>query len=133
MKLETPFTEIGHSGEKVFSTVNDVERFREFMPSAVSNFKCGEDFNLPWFAFTIGGMPEIKMVRQSFTVPSQVVYSTPMGAKVSLIVNIKTVDDTHCAVQVVIDADVNPMLRMMVERPLRSFLDDVTKKIKAVE
>ena len=133
MKLETPFTELNRPCEQVFATVNDVEHFREFMPAAVSSFKCGEDFNMPWFAFTIGGMPEIKMVRSSFVSPTQVIYSTPMGAKVSIVINIKCLDAQKCAVQVMIDADVNPMLKMMVERPLRSFLDDVTKKIQAVE
>mgnify|MGYP000400771236 FL=1 len=100
---------------------------------SVGSFRTGEDFGMPWFAFTIGGMPEIKLVRDTAEPYSKVSFSTPMGAKISLAVEIKYVTDDISSVKVSIDADVNPMLRMMVERPLKKFLGDVSDKIRMVE
>ena len=100
---------------------------------SVGSFRTGEDFGMPWFAFTIGGMPEIKLERDTAESYSQVSFSTPMGAKISLAVEIKYVTDDISSVKVSIDADVNPMLRMMVERPLKKFLGDVSDKIRMVE
>ena len=133
MRLETPFTEVQKSQQTVYKAVNDVARYKEFMPDAVGSFRTGEDFGMPWFAFTIGGMPEINLVRDTAEPYSKVSFSTPMGAKISLAVEIKYVTDDISSVKVSIDADVNPMLRMMVERPLKKFLGDVSDKIRMVE
>lgn len=133
MRLEGPFTEVKKSQQTVYKAVNDVARYKEFMPDAVGSFRTGEDFGMPWFAFTIGGMPEIKLVRDTAEPYSKVSFSTPMGAKISLAVEIKYVTDDISSVKVSIDADVNPMLRMMVERPLKKFLGDVSDKIRMVE
>ena len=133
MRLESPFTEVKKSQQTVYKAVNDVARYKEFMPGAVGSFRTGEDFGMPWFAFTIGGMPEIKLVRDTAEPYSKVSFSTPMGAKISLAVEIKYVTDDISSVKVSIDADVNPMLRMMVERPLKKFLGDVSDKIRMVE
>ena len=133
MRLESPFTEVKKSQQTVYKAVNDVARYKEFMPDAVGSFRTGEDFGMPWFAFTIGGMPEIKLVRDTAEPYSKVSFSTPMGAKISLAVEITYVTDDISSVKVSIDADVNPMLRMMVERPLKKFLGDVSDKIRMVE
>lgn len=133
MRLESPFTEVKKSQQTVYKAVNDVARYKEFMPDAVGSFRTGEDFGMPWFAFTIGGMPEIKLVRDTAEPYSKVSFSTSMGAKISLAVEIKYVTDDISSVKVSIDADVNPMLRMMVERPLKKFLGDVSDKIRMVE
>lgn len=133
MRLESPFTEVKKPQQTVYKAVNDVSRYEKFMPDAVGSFRTGEDFGMPWFAFTIGGMPEIKLVRSIAEPYSKVVFSTPMGAKISLEVEIEYVTDDTSSVKVSIDADVNPMLRMMVERPLKKFLGDVSDKIRMVE
>ncbi|MBR4402668.1 MAG: hypothetical protein IKT29_03975 [Flavobacteriales bacterium] len=132
MLLETPFTAVARTASEIYETINNPSKFAAFMPDAVQGFKCGVDFGTPWFAFTIGGMPEIKMVRTENLQDEKIVYTTPMGAKVSLGVEIKSTGETTSDVKVYIDADVNPMLRMMVERPLRQFLNDVTEKIKKI-
>lgn len=133
MRLESPVSEVNKPQEKVYAAVNDVDKYKEFMPDAVNSFKTGEDFGMPWFAFTIGGMPEIKLVRSVAEPYSKVVFATPLGAKISLEVHIEALAEDRSAVKVAIEADVNPMLRMMVERPLRKFLDDISAKIREVK
>lgn len=133
MRLEGPLTQVNKSAQAVYEAVNDVRRYEEFMPDAVSEFRTGEDFGMPWFAFSIGGMPQIKLVRNLAQPFTKVVFFSPMGAKISLEVLIETLAPEVSDVQVVIEADVNPMLRMMVERPLRRFLEDVSAKIAQVE
>ena len=127
MRLEGPVTQVARSQQTVYAAVNDVEKYKDYMPSAVSSFATGEDY------FTIGGMPEIKMVRSVAEPFSRVVFATPMGAKISLEVRIEALSDEQSSVQVAIEADVNPMLRMMVERPLRRFLEDLSEKIGQVK
>lgn len=133
MRLEGPLTQVNKSAQAVYQAVNDVERYKEFMPDAVGEFRTGQDFGMPWFAFSIGGMPQIKLVRNLAQPFTKVVFASPMGAKISLEVLIETLAPEVSNVQVVIEADVNPMLRMMVERPLRRFLEDVSAKIAQVE
>ena len=133
MRLEGPVTQVARSQQTVYAAVNDVEKYKDYMPSAVSSFATGEDYGMPWFSFTIGGMPEIKMVRSVAEPFSRVVFATPRGAKISLEVRIEALSDEQSSVQVAIEADVNPMLRMMVERPLRRFLEDLSEKIGQVK
>ena len=59
MRLEGPLTQVNKSAQAVYEAVNDVRRYEEFMPDAVSEFRTGEDFGMPWFAFSIGGMPQM--------------------------------------------------------------------------
>lgn len=133
MRLESPVNEVNKSQKVVYAAVNDVEKYKDFMPDAVGSFATGEDFGMPWFSFTIGGMPQIKMVRSVAEPFSKVLFATPMGAKISLEVTIGALSPDRSTVKVAIEADVNPMIRMMVERPLRKFLEDLTAKIRDVK
>lgn len=133
MRLEGPVTRVNKPQQTVYAAVNDVQQYKEFMPEAVSSFATGQDFGMPWFSFVIGGMPEIKLVRNVAEPYSKVVFATPMGAKISLEVWIEALPEDCSSVRVAIEADVNPMLRMMVERPLRRFLDDLSTKISQVK
>lgn len=80
MRLESPVNEVNKSQEVVYAAVNDVEKYKDFMPDAVGSFATGEDFGMPWFSFTIGGMPQIKMVRSVAEPFSKVLFATPMGS-----------------------------------------------------
>ena len=104
MRLEGPVTQVARSQQTVYAAVNDVEKYKDYMPSAVSSFATGEDYGMPWFSFTIGGMPEIKMVRSVAEPFSRVVFATPMGAKISLEVRIEALSDEQSSVQVAIEA-----------------------------
>ena len=46
MRLESPFTEVKKSQQTVYKAVNDVARYKEFMPDAVGSFRTGEDFGM---------------------------------------------------------------------------------------
>ena len=41
MRLESPFTEVKKSQQTVYKAVNDVARYKEFMPDAVGSFRTG--------------------------------------------------------------------------------------------
>ena len=75
------------------------------------------------FSFKLGSMPVIPLKMERQTPHSQIVLAAD-GGKVpfELKANLSKVDD-KTQIQLVFEGDINPMMQMMVKKPLTQFLE----------
>ena len=91
------------------------------MPSEVSEWNSSET----QCTFTLKGMPSIGFMITEQTPHTNIVYKGigKLPAAVFLKVSITPLDEMNCKAQLFLEAELNPMLKMMVEKPLTKFLD----------
>ena len=105
----------------IYGFLTDLNNFERLMPSEVTNWTSSETE----CSFTLKGMPTI-----GFLITDQVPFTNisykgtgKLPGDVLLKVAISAIDDNSCKAQLFLEADLNPMLKMMVEKPLTKFLD----------
>ena len=100
------------------------------MPEQVTNWQSTDTE----CSFTIQGMASLQMKiverRANDLISMESFGKTPI--KFSLFVNIEAVNDQSCTALVSIDADINPMLKMMLDKPLSNLVEKLATKIPQV-
>ena len=82
------------------------------------------------FIFSLKGMPEIILKKKELLPPNKIVLGAAGGKlDFSLTGNIVELDDNSSDVQLQFEGDFNPMMAMMVKKPLTSFIDTLTENI----
>lgn len=110
------------SGSEVFGFVSDLRNFEQFVPAeAVKNWKAEAgscSFDVP--------MPGTVSVRIAEKIPySKVAYRGDALKKEDFLItlNISQHGENEAEVKVSLDADLNPMLKMIASKPINQFLD----------
>jgi len=120
-KLQSQEVEIKKSSENIFNFLTNLNNFEKLMPAEVSEWKSTDTE----CTFTLKGMPSIGFLIIEQTPYHHIVYKGigKIPAEVFLKVAITGVNETQCKAQLFLEAELNPMLKMMVEKPLTKFLD----------
>jgi carbon monoxide dehydrogenase subunit G len=132
MKLETTARTITASSAEIFAFLSDLNNLESMMPEQVINWKSDTDS----CSFTIKGMSDMSLEVRERLPESKVVMGSK-GSKPfpftlsSLIEN----QGDKSVVQLVFEGDVNPFLKMMIEKPLSNFfnllLDGLARKFNS--
>jgi hypothetical protein len=101
------------------------------MPSEVSDWKSTQEE----CTFTLKGMPSIGFMITEQIPTTNIVYKGigKLPAAVFLKVAIQPNGDGNCKAQLFLEAELNPMLKMMVEKPLTKFLDVLAHNLTKME
>lgn len=101
------------------------------MPEQVTNWKSTEDE----CAFTISGMASIgmKIIEKIPYSEIKIVSDGKVPFQFNLNVLINDAGENKSTGQLVFTADLNPMIRMMVEKPLGNFFNLLAKKMKDLQ
>lgn len=119
VKIEKPCAE-------VYSFLANPANFKKVMPSDVSKFEADENS----FVFGLKGMPEIRMVF-SEKVENEKLVLKAASSKLDVSLNALFEDaNGGTQAQLVFEGDFNPMLKMMVERPLKNFVEKLTEQLQ---
>lgn len=129
MKLETPVKKISASSSEVFAFLSDLNNLESMMPEQVINWKSDKDS----CSFTIKGMSDMHLVIQDRLPDNKVVMASASNKPFSFTLSsIIGPEGDHSQVKLAFDGDVNPFLKMMIEKPLSNFfnllLDGLEKK-----
>lgn len=128
MKIESSVIRIQKSAEDLFDFLKNPANFERLMPDDIASFTAGED----GFKFALKGMPEVKLKKEEEIAPTRLVFGSAGSVSFQLIGEFTAVDASQCDAQLFVTGDFNPMLRMMVERPLKSFISKIEEKLKAL-
>ena len=124
MNLETKKSVINKSQKEFFEFLSDLNNFEQLMPENTDKFEVdGESF-----LFSLKGMPEIRLVvkeKQEFD--KIILGAASSKLNFSLIVLIDKVSVNTCESQLFFEGDFNPMMAMMVKKPLQKFIDTLTE------
>ncbi len=130
-KIESEKVEINNSAQNIFNYLSDFNNFEKLMPPQVTNWTAtSEDCS-----FTINGMATIGMKIIEKTPNSKITINSngkvPFDFKLFVLLNEK--DANNCVGQLTFESDLNPMLKMMVEKPLGNFFNMLAQKMKDIK
>jgi len=126
MNIEGNIVTVNKTAEEVFTYFTKLENFKTIMPENIQKFEVEGDS----FLFGLPGMPEIRLVLKEKTPFSNITLGAASSKlPFTLSSDIKEVGENKCEVQLKFDGDFNPMMAMMIKKPLSKFVDTLTENI----
>lgn len=118
--------EIKATDEQVFNYLSDFNNYKELMPEAVSSWESDKDS----CTLSVSMISNLKMqiIERK---PNSYIKITGSGPfEFILHVNIEKVEST-CKAGMTFEADINPFMKMMIEKPMGQFFGYLTKQVQA--
>lgn len=128
--IDSEVVSIEKSAEFIFNYLSDFNNFGKLMPHQVTNWQSTSDE----CSFTINGMATIGMkitAKDPFKKIS-IVSNGKVPFDFNLYILLNETDASHCTGQLRFESDMNPMLKMMVEKPLGNFFNMLAHKMKDI-
>jgi len=130
-KIESDTVQIDNSAANVFTYLSNFNNFQKLMPEQVTNWQSSADE----CTFTINGMATIGMKIIDKAPHSKI--SITSNGKVpfdfNLFVFLTEKDTNTCSGQLVFESELNPMLKMMVVKPLTNFFNMLAQRMKDIK
>jgi carbon monoxide dehydrogenase subunit G len=119
MKLESSIATVAKPIEDVFEQLTRASTYEQLMPEEAS-FKIKDEKH---FSFKLGSMPVIPLKLERQTPNTQIVMAADgVNVPFELHANLEAVDG-ETKIQLVFEGNINPMMQMMVKKPLTQFLE----------
>ena len=130
-KIESEIVQIENSAENIFNYLSDFRNFEKLMPSQVTNWTASADD----CSFTLNGMATIGMKILEKTPFNQITISShgKVPFQFQLFILITKKDATNCTGQINFESDLNPMMKMMVVKPLGNFFNMLAHRMKDIK
>ena len=130
-KLESDKVEINNSASTIFIYLSDFNNFEKLMPSQVTNWSSTSEE----CTFTINGMATIgmKIIEKTPFTKITITSHGKVPFEFKLFVLLTEKDATNCIGQLTFESDMNPMIKMMVEKPLVNFFNMLAQKMKEIK
>lgn len=130
-RIESQRAEVDKPTDKLFSFLSDFNNFEKLMPEQVTNWKSTKDE----CSFTINGMATIGMKIQGST-PHEVINIVSNGKvpfDFKLDVLLTSISEAQSSGQLIFEAELNPMVKMMVEKPLTNFFNLLAARLNEID
>lgn len=129
MNLESNKTSVSKSSKQVFDYLTHLENFEQLMPEGTQKFEVDGDS----FLFALKGMPEIRLVlKEKVEFSSIILGAASSKLPFTLSANINEVSENESEVQLFFNGDFNPMMAMMVKKPLGKFIDTLAENLSKI-
>ncbi|MFV0248420.1 MAG: SRPBCC family protein [Tenacibaculum sp.] len=127
MNLKGQTVTVKRSAKYIYAFFTNPENYKQLMPKGTEKFEI-EDQS---FSFKLKSMPELKMLIKQKIEYSKVVLSSTADARFvfSLTSNIKEESKNKTQVYLNFESNLNPMMTMMVKKPLSKFIETLTENI----
>lgn len=124
MNLESKKANVQKGELECYQFLSKPENYKELMPDSTEKFELNEAGG---FLFKLKGMPEIALKLEDKTPNSSVVWgSANNNFKFNLTIDIQKVAEHESDVKLLFNGDFNPMMAMMVKKPLQKFIDTLS-------
>jgi len=129
-EIKSDKVEIKSSQEKVYSFLSDFNNFGKLMPEQVINWQATQET----CSFTIKGMTDLALRMDQRNEFSFISYISDGDKPFTFSLNshIQKTNESEADVQIILNADLNPMLKMMAQRPLQNFVNLLVQKLKEI-
>jgi len=127
--IESKSVNIARSADDVFAYISDLNNFQELLPKdRISDFKSDGDS----CSFKISGMATIGLKKKEVQAPSRMLLeSSDAPFSFTLDIRIDQEGDGVKAYQIA-EVDLNPMMKMMVQKPLTNLFDHISDRLLKV-
>ena len=128
MNLEGRKIIVNKSGAELVEMLNTPEGYRELMPDSLQSFEVRDQ----GFKFSLKGMPEIALVIDEVTENQVTLKSASSSLDFALKGMMSSVNENQTEIQLLFEGKFNPFIKMMVEKPLKNFIDALTDNIEKI-
>jgi carbon monoxide dehydrogenase subunit G len=129
-KIESKEVEINSPKEKIFDFLSDFTNFSLLVPDKVENWKATKER----CSFKVSGLSDFGMKISKTTPYSsiEIVNDKEISTPFSFTFNwdFNPINDSKTKVRSFFNLDINPMMSMMVKKPLQNFMDVLVDKLK---
>jgi hypothetical protein len=126
MNIEGNKVILEKSQETLFHFFSDLNNFGKIMPENINKFEVDGDS----FLFGLPGMPEIRLVLQEKTSFSNITLGAASSKlPFTLAAAITKIEENKSEVMLNFVGDFNPMMAMMIKKPLTKFVETLTENI----
>ena len=121
---------IDKSEENIFNFISDFTNFSQLFPPQVNDLKITKDT----CSFSIDGMPNVSL-RITERIPFSCVVMSAEDGKLPFELKccLEKVSEDKCQAQFHFTAELNMMMKMMVEKPLTNFLNILAEKLREIK
>jgi carbon monoxide dehydrogenase subunit G len=129
-KIESEKTEINKPVAEVYNFLCDMRNYEKLMPEQITNWQATEND----CTFTISGMATISMgiteknPNRSIKIVSQ--GKVPFNFDLNVLIEEK--GPALTGAEIIMNADLNMMLKMMAQKPLTNFINMLAQKMKEI-
>lgn len=130
MNLNSKKTIVHKDQKTCFEFLSQPENYEKIMPESTEKFELNDQGG---FLFKLKGMPEIPLKLNEKTPDSTVVWgSGNKNFKFTLTIDIAKISEQDAEIQFLFNGDFNPMMAMMVKKPLQKFIDTLSENLKVL-
>ncbi|MDY3363212.1 SRPBCC family protein [Riemerella anatipestifer] len=127
MNLEGRKIIVNKSAKQLSEMLKRPEDYKELMPEGLQKFETVADS----FKFGLKGMPEIALKIDEVKEGEKVVLkSASSSLDFGLTGMMNAINENQTEVQLLFEGKFNPFIKMMVEKPLQNFINNLTDKIE---
>jgi len=124
--FKSPEVIVNKSAEDLFNKIGNLNNLKDIMPSEIKGFKS----TTTTCSFKMSGMPELALKISEKTEFSRISL-TAIESQIAFSLNCFITDKgEQCQVKLEVNAELNMMMSMMVEKPLTQFLDVLASKMQ---
>ncbi len=121
-RIESKTQQIARSPSAVYAFLSDLRNMTDLMPPEVTNWQASVDE----CRFTVKGIGPLSIKITERKPNQQVTFShqddSPVAFSLHCFIQPADIQDT-CYLTLVLDAGLNPMMKMLAEKPLKNLLD----------
>lgn len=131
MKLESEKTTVDKPQKTCFEFLAQPGNYKKLMPENTVKFELLE---VGGFLFQLKGMPEIAL-KVADKQPNDKIVLDAAGGKFDfgLVVQIEQIEAGESQVQFLFEGDFNPMMAMMVKKPLKNFINTLSGNLSEIQ
>lgn len=126
MNLEGRKIKVNKSSDQLLELLKNPEEYKHLMPDSLTSFETRPD----GFKFGLKGMPEVGLQIASINSTEVVLKSSSSSLDFSLKGQMNPSGESQTEVQLFFEGNFNPFIKMMVEKPLQSFINALTDKLE---
>ena len=126
MEINSSTATVDQSTEMLFSKLSQVDTYQQLMPEGAAFTTINDN----QFRFKLGGMPEIGLtISEKQPNESIVLKSSSDKISFSLRGQLTEVSADQTDIQLHFEGDFNPMMAMMVKKPLTQFMESLVSNM----
>ena len=128
VKLESKIGQANANDELIYIFLSDFDKIRSFIPSdKVSNWEAGDG----WCTFEVSpvGKTGIKIIESEAHKLLKYANVEESQYSFNFWVQLKQIAENDTRIKLTLDVNLNPMIQMMVKKPLKEFLDKLVDQL----
>jgi len=131
-KIESKTGQLQYPDNKIYDFITDFNNFKQFIPEGqVKNWESSDDscsFSLPSL-----GEASMSIIKKEPNKLVKVAGSGSNAIKFTIWIQLKMIADNDTRIKITLEPQMNKMMEMMAQKPLKKFIDMLVDRIEKME